>query len=68
MYISSYSGYIQENLLERSDYNSLNHKYEQSTYGEGRCLGIRLVITLKSGVYIKSGTGTEEDPYILGKD
>ena len=34
----------------------------------GACLGIRPVVTMADGVYIKSGSGTEEDPYILGKD
>ena len=32
------------------------------------CLGVRPVVSLTSGVYIKTGTGTEADPYILGKD
>ena len=32
------------------------------------CFGIRPVITMAEGVYIKSGTGTESDPYVLGKD
>ena len=32
------------------------------------CLGVRPVVSLTSGVYIKAGTGTEADPYILGKD
>ena len=32
------------------------------------CWGVRHVVSLKSGVYIKAGTGTEADPYILGKD
>ena len=32
------------------------------------CWGIRPVVSLTSGVYIKAGTGTETDPYILGKD
>ena len=32
------------------------------------CWGIRPVVTMAEGVYIKSGSGTEEDPYILGKD
>ena len=32
------------------------------------CLGIRPVVTMTEGVYIKSGSGTEEDPYILGKE
>ena len=38
-------------------------------YGSSNgCLGIRPVVTMAEGVYIKSGSGTEEDPYILGKD
>ena len=32
------------------------------------CWGVRPVVSLKSGVYIKAGTGTEADPYILRKD
>ena len=32
------------------------------------CFGVRPVVSLTSGVYIKAGTGTEADPYILGKD
>ena len=32
------------------------------------CLGVRPVVSLKSGVYVVSGTGTGDDPYILGKD
>ncbi len=32
------------------------------------CYGIRPVVSLTSGVYVKSGSGTEADPYILGKD
>ena len=34
----------------------------------GICLGIRPVVTMNDGVYIVSGTGTDSDPYILGKD
>ena len=37
-------------------------------YGNGYCWGVRPVVSLTSGVYVKSGTGTEADPYILGKD
>ena len=33
-----------------------------------KCLGVRPVVSLTSGVYIKAGTGTDSDPYILGKD
>ena len=32
------------------------------------CLGIRPVVELNDGVYIASGSGTEESPYVLGKD
>lgn len=32
------------------------------------CFGIRPVVTMQDGVYIKSGTGTESDPYILDKE
>ena len=32
------------------------------------CWGVRPVVSLTSGVYIKAGAGTESDPYILGKD
>lgn len=38
------------------------------TYDGYYCWGIRPVVTLKSGVYIASGTGTESDPYILAKE
>ena len=34
----------------------------------GGCWGVRPVVSLTSGVYIKSGSGTDADPYILGKD
>ena len=37
-------------------------------YSNNRCYGVRPVVSLTSGVYIKAGTGTEADPYILGKD
>ena len=32
------------------------------------CKGIRPVVTMTDGVYIASGTGTGDDPYVLGKD
>ena len=35
-------------------------------YYHNYCFGIHPVISLKSGVYIKSGDGTEELPYVLG--
>ena len=37
-------------------------------YSYDFCWGVRPIVSLTSGVYIKSGTGTEADPYILGKD
>ena len=37
-------------------------------YGYSHCWGVRPIVSLTSEVYIKSGTGTEADPYILGKD
>ena len=43
------------------DRGSMNGRYNA-------CFGVRPVVSLTSGVYIKSGTGTESDPYILGKD
>ena len=36
--------------------------------GAENCYGVRPVVSLNTGVYIKSGTGTEANPYILGKD
>ena len=36
--------------------------------GNSGCRGIRPVVEMVDGVYIASGTGTEADPYILGKD
>ena len=32
----------------------------------GGCYGVRPVVSLKSGVYIASGEGTEASPYVLG--
>ena len=45
-----------------------NGNISYSIYDRGLCWGIRPVVSLTSGVYIKAGTGTEADPYILGKD
>ena len=44
------------------------HKNGEMEYGRTNCYGVRPVVTMTDGVYIKSGTGTEADPYILGKD
>ena len=44
-----------------SYYGTIYHEFST-------CFGVRPVITMADGVYIKSGTGTDSDPYILGKD
>ena len=36
--------------------------------GYGGCLGIRPVIELNNNIYIVSGSGTENDPYVLEKE
>ena len=46
---------------------SMSYYGFMSTYSNC-CGGVRPVVSLTSGVYIKSGAGTEADPYILGKD
>ena len=37
-------------------------------YSTNTSKGVRPVVSLMSGVYAVSGTGTGDDPYILGKD
>ena len=51
-------------------YEAWNVNYSGSINSDGfsGCRGVRPVVSLTSGVYIKAGTGTESDPYILGKD
>ncbi len=58
-------------------YSLMYHYGDSHAFGEGyitysggmhACIGIRPVVEMNDGVYIKSGSGTEEDPYILGKD
>ena len=41
-----------------------------SMYGSGHnyCWGIRPVVSLESGVYIESGEGTADSPYVLAKE
>ena len=41
---------------------------DEMVVGNGNCWGIRPVVSLTSGVYIESGNGTEESPYILAKE
>jgi len=40
----------------------------QYDFYEAYCLGIRPVIELNDGVYIASGEGIGDNPYVLGKD
>ena len=53
-----------------SGYSSVWHVHVSGSisYNGSYCWGVRPVVSLTSGVYVKSGTGTEADPYILGKD
>ena len=56
-----------------SSYNS-QYIWYVSIYGgignsnSSSCWGIRPVVSMKEGVYIASGDGTESNPYVLGKD
>ena len=55
--------------LRQNSYNNYATQYQEPKYGVGSGFtGIRPVVQMVDGVYIKSGTGTEADPYILGKD
>ena len=40
-----------------------------TTYSSGMqyCYGIRPIIKMNDGVYVVSGDGTEDNPYVLGK-
>ena len=51
-----------------SDSISVWNSSNDGRYIRNICGGVRPVVSLTSGVYIKSGSGTETDPYILGKD
>lgn len=59
------------NTINSNDYNLgfVNEYGEVSGSGGSQyCLGVRPVIVLIDNIYVISGTGTEADPYILGKD
>ena len=53
-----------------SNYGDVWSVYRNGSINDSssHCWGWRPVVSLESGVYVKSGTGTEADPYILGKD
>ena len=57
-------------LGSASDIHSLCYVRNNGSmyYNVSGCTGVRPVVSLKSGVYAVSGTGTGDDPYILGKD
>ena len=56
--------------LASAHYNGLRGAYigGHVDYSCYRCLGVRPVVSLQSGVYISGGSGTESDPYILAKE
>ena len=56
------------NFLMNYVSNGISHEPMDNFQHLKACWGIRPVVTMAEGVYIKSGSGTEEDPYILGKD
>ena len=56
------------NFLMNYVSNCISHAPMDNFQHLKACWGIRPVVTMAEGVYIKSGSGTEEDPYILGKD
>ena len=64
-YITSYVDYGTCSLVW---WNIKGEKKHQDHFYSGFCMGIRPVIVMNEGVYIKYGSGTEADPYILGKD
>ena len=49
-------------ITSRGAFNSYDNSYYDG------CMGIRLIVDMEDGVYIDSGTGTQENPYILAKD
>lgn len=55
------SAYNSRNLWDVNDDGFMGYSYYN-------CFGVRPVVSLKSGVYAVSGTGTRDEPYILGKD
>ena len=58
---------ILHHALSYCSYKNLCTSYDYQT-GTNGCFGIRPVVKMNDGVYIQSGSGTESDPYILGKE
>ena len=63
-----YASVGNKNSSISSLYYNIGDDVNNCSYGGYGCFGIRPVITMADGVYIVSGSGTESDPYILGKD
>ena len=63
-----YASVGDENYSYSSLYYNIGDNLDNVAYGGYGCYGIRPVVTMADGVYIVSGSGTESDPYILGKD
>ena len=58
------ASYRLSSTIDKKDMWIVSHSgniYSLNNY----CFGVRPVVSLKSGVYIEKGTGTEEDKYIL---
>ena len=61
-------------LADKYEYNSYRRLYYVQDNGKidstsrNGCMGIRPIVTLNEGIYIASGSGTEADPYVLGKE
>ena len=62
--------YTYVKIVDGNAFNNSSIDYGGSIGANGgsHCWGIRLVVTMEANVYILSGTGTESDPYVLGKD
>ena len=58
---SSYTDYLYKTMWHVAHNGGID-------YTLSPCWGIRPIVTMADGVYVKSGSGTEADPYILGKD
>ena len=50
------------------DWKKINYSGSIGMNEPKNVYGLRVVVNLKSGVYISSGSGTESDPYVLEKE
>ena len=65
---NGYRNYYSSSGRYRTGLYSINEDGENIYDNISGCNGIRVVVQMTDGVYIKAGTGTDADPYILGKD